>query len=110
MSPQYSARSFGIRINVPAEWKNTETHFLPHWRHVFSSDLAALGLSNKQSDCVILAQNEHERVTNTAVFDSRSLIVALHVLNDLSLGSICRKLSVRALRDEDYVTCQAQAP
>jgi hypothetical protein len=78
----------------------TETHFLPHWRHVFSSDLAALGLSNKQTDGVILAQNEHEWVADATVFDPRALIIALHIFNDLSLGSICRKLNVSALRSE----------
>ena len=87
-----------------------ETHFLPHWRHVFSSDLAALGFSNKQTNRVILAQNEHEWVADATVFDPGALVVALHVFNDLSLGSICRKLSVNALRGGNCVTCQAQAP
>ena len=87
-----------------------ETHFLPHWRHVFSSDLTALGLSDKETDRVILAQNEHEWVTDAGVFDSGALVVAFHVFNDLSLGSICHKLSVSALWGGDCATCQVRAP
>ena len=98
MSRQYSAKSFGIMINAYTERNETETHFLPHWRHVFSSDLTALGFSNKQTDGVILAQNEHEWITDATIFDPGALVVALHVFNDLSLGSICRKISVSALQ------------
>ena len=77
--------------------KRTKLTFSPHWRHVFLSDLAALGFFNKQTDGLILAQNEHEPITDATVLDHGVLVIALHIFNDLSLGSICRKIGISAL-------------
>ena len=49
-----------------------------------------LRLSNEQTDGVIFAQNENERIADAIIFNLGSLIITLHVFDYLPLCAICR--------------------
>jgi hypothetical protein len=71
------------------------TYLLAHRRHIFTPYLPAFRFSNKEADGIVLTEDEDERVANTTVFDLGSLVVTFHILDDLSLRTICYTNRVR---------------
>lgn len=66
------------------------SHFLAHGGHILASNLATFGLTDKKPNRVILADNQDEGITDTAVSNPWSRHIAIRILDSLALGSICR--------------------
>jgi hypothetical protein len=69
------------------------TYLIAHGRHVFSPDLSSLGFTDEQSDCIILSEDEDERIGYAAGSDLRPGNSPIHVFNDLAFGSVCARKS-----------------
>lgn len=78
------------------------TNLLSHWRHVLAANLTTLDLANKQSQRLILSDDHHEWVTDTAELDFRAGQIAIKVLNGLPLGAIYLGSVMR--NTESYLT------
>lgn len=67
----------------------SRSNLLAHGGHIFASNLATFGLTNKKPDRVIFADNQDEGIANAAVSNPWSRHIAIRILDSLALGSIC---------------------
>lgn len=87
-----------------------KSNLVTHWRHILSPDLSPLEFPNEQSDGVVFANDEHERVTYATGLDLWSRSGALQVLNNLPFGPVYAPLVSRHISLYGQCAYQARVP
>lgn len=87
---QYIWISFEGSLSASTNLSHLINHsdLFSHWCHIFSSYTATFGISYKQSQGIILSNNQYKRVGYIAISNFWSLRSAFHILYTLSFVEI----------------------